>query len=136
MGTCEHAGWPAGDPRLPEVRETPPPPLEVDWLSGPPLDRLGELVVRLRGEIDLATWDLLSATLAEAVAVGAGTVVLDASGVAFCDVRGIQILTDAGRRLRAEGRALVLREPQPVLVRLVELVDPGPCIAIDANDWS
>ncbi|HUF32676.1 MAG TPA: STAS domain-containing protein [Acidimicrobiales bacterium] len=70
----------------------------------------GGVVLRLAGELDIATAPQLSAALAELRRVGVDHVVVDLSGLAFLDVRGVGVLVDhhwqtvdRGGSLRLEG---------------------------------
>jgi len=49
-------------------------------------------------------------------------VVVDLSGLVFADPSLMLDLAAVARRLRATGRALRLRQPQPQIMRLIELV--------------
>jgi anti-sigma B factor antagonist len=83
----------------------------------------------VEGEVDLAgAPDLHQALLDSA---GAGTTVVDLSGVTFIDSTGLQILIMAGRSLNGTG-PLVLRSPSRAVQRLlaIALPDGAPEIAI------
>ena len=67
-------------------------------------------IVRVSGEIDLATAPRLHQALGEFTA-GAGTVIIDLTGVSFIDSSGLNVLMQSRERLTAEG--------QPSLLRLV-----------------
>lgn len=71
-------------------------------------------------EIDLATCDALARTLA---VPGPDDVVLDCSGIEFVDSSGLRTLLEAHDRLSADNRALVLLNPPPLLLRLLEMTD-------------
>src|SRR5699024_4608701 len=108
MGTCGHAGWSAGEPALrgPSRSQQPaayaaPPRLDVRPAGSTGPVRPGELVVRLRGEVDLVTWHVLADGLDAAVEAAEATpdtaaVVLDTSELSFCDVRGMEMLLTTG----------------------------------------
>jgi anti-sigma B factor antagonist len=74
-------------------------------------------VVRVVGEIDLATAPQLRTLLGELIDAGAAQVVLDCSGLEFLDSSGIGVLVAARSRLGDDG-ALVLVAP-PAHVRKV-----------------
>jgi anti-anti-sigma factor len=88
------------------------------------------VVVRPRGELDLATSDRLAATL-RTVDASAGVVVLDLSGLSFLDAAGLKVLIEARQALGE--RLTVLPGPPPVQ-RLIALtrtdqalgLAPGP----------
>ena len=86
--------------------------------------------VRLRGEVDLVTCDLLAAALDAAVGtatVGTATVgrelALDLSELEFIDVAGSRMLLRATADLRAAGGRLVLRRLQRPVARALRLLD-------------
>jgi anti-anti-sigma factor len=90
----------------------------------------GRLVLRPRGELDIATVPRLREALAQREPAEA--LVLDLSGLAFLDTSGLQIVVETGRRARAEGFELTLvRGPHAVqrvfeiagLVELLPFVD-------------
>jgi anti-sigma B factor antagonist len=79
-----------------------------------------DLVVRIGGELDLAT----RASIEPAVfaAVGASeSVVLDLSELTFCDSGGIALFIRAHDQATAKGSRLALREPSAMLRRLIEI---------------
>jgi anti-anti-sigma regulatory factor len=74
----------------------------------------------LAGEVDLAAAELLVTALDRAdLPPVAGRLVLDVSGLTFLDHRGLYALAEHGRRVDA---TVVLRDPRPIVRRLVELV--------------
>jgi len=81
--------------------------------------RDGEIVLALRGELDLACVDELSAAAAD-IPVGTGLVV-DLTALDFLDVSGLRALLNLDRRARAEGWNLLLTSPRPAVARLFEL---------------
>jgi anti-sigma B factor antagonist len=48
-------------------------------------------------------------------------VVLDLRGLRFMDVSGLRAILDAARSARRDGRSLVIANPMPHIVRLLEL---------------
>jgi anti-sigma B factor antagonist len=85
------------------------------------------LIVALRGELDLADAAEVTAALA-AVAVGRRKTVVDLADLAFIDCRGAAALARAQRRVRQGGGDLLLAAPRPlvqrvfVLSRLIDVV--------------
>lgn len=84
-------------------------------VSGPP----SAPVVRLVGDLDLASADLLLAAVDEALADGAPSLVLDCAKLEFVDPAGLSALVRAAHR--APG--LVLDHPPPLLLRVRELLN-------------
>jgi len=81
--------------------------------------------VRLCGEVDLVTGDLLAAALDVAVATKADPqeLVLDLSGLDFIDVAGSRMLLRATADFRAAGGRLVLDGVQRPVARALHLMD-------------
>jgi anti-anti-sigma factor len=85
------------------------------------VERAGETVVLLRGELDLAgvaTVHRAMATVASSVA--RADLVLDCRRLSFVDSTGLLALLRATRRLSGPGRP-TLRSPGRLLVRLLDL---------------
>lgn len=72
----------------------------------------GEVVVAVRGEIDVVTAPLLWETFAE-VLPDTKRLVVDLQETAFIDSTGLGVLVRALKRLRHHGGELVLRSPRP-----------------------
>lgn len=88
--------------------------LQVDLI----VDAADQVTLTLWGEVDLATKAVFVAALEEAAAAGATTVVLDLAGVPFLDSSGLGAIVDAV----AAGASIVVRQPQPVVRRVFEVV--------------
>jgi anti-sigma B factor antagonist len=78
-------------------------------------------VVEVRGEVDIATAPLLRAVLDTVVGRRPNRVEVDLSGTTFLDAHALSTLTAVRRRLAGRHARLVLRDPSPVVVRLLEL---------------
>lgn len=89
--------------------------------------RSDENLLVVAGELDAATCDLLDGHID---ALGEdGPVVLDMSGITFVDSSGLRSLVQARRT--ADG-GITLRNPSPVLVRLLELSGLSAAFEVDA----
>jgi len=75
-------------------------------------------VLWLGGEHDIATKDVLAATIAEAIALDEPAVVIDLSGVHFISAATIGVIVGAKKVLARRGRSLVLRDPPPFVRRV------------------
>ena len=104
------------------------------------------VVVRLRGEHDLATRASVSAAIGARVALGRGDVVIDLSEVTFMDASTVGVIVDACTALRYCDRDVVLRDPSSCARRLIDLCgltdlveharDPAPIRRLDAlSSW-
>jgi anti-sigma B factor antagonist len=80
-------------------------------------------VIRLVGELDLASAPDLQACLGDVVASTPPDVVviIDLDELSFCDSTGISALVRAANGARRGGRRLVLRRPRPGVRRVLEI---------------
>jgi anti-anti-sigma factor len=76
-------------------------------------------LVRLRGEIDIATAPGLRERLFGLLRRGSGLVILDLSGVPFCDASGLGTLVGSHRHATMLGVTLRLTALRPRVARLV-----------------
>ncbi len=96
-----------------------------EWVSSPPVRGAwqiaeehedGTLRVTLTGELDLSAWERLEEISSQ---VGTGTpVVVDGSGVTFCDSTALRFLV----RLRNQSQALTLERPSTALRSLLDMI--------------
>ena len=80
----------------------------------------GTAVLQLSGEVDLAEETVLQDLLDEVASLGAAHVVVDATGVSFCDAHGLGLLVAAAERLRRAGCELSVRGADARLYRLFQ----------------
>ena len=78
-------------------------------------------VVRLSGELDLATEDVLTAVTDPVLSTAARIVRLDLTELTFCDVRGLAAILRLRARVVADERRLVLTGVSPALRRLLQV---------------
>ena len=91
---------------------------------------MNPVIVRLCGDIDLASREATDDALAHAVACAraAGVpVIVDLSEVTFLDSTGMSCLVLASRALKPEQR-LYLRDPRPIARRVLEIAGLGMMI--------
>ncbi|HEX2274458.1 MAG TPA: STAS domain-containing protein [Acidimicrobiales bacterium] len=85
----------------------------------------GETIVTARGDIDVTTAPKLRAAFLQAQTNGRSVadrrVVVDMSGVTFLNASGLGVLAGAAVRARRAGGELLLRNPTPMTVRLLEI---------------
>ena len=98
------------DPRV-------PPPFALEQLPG----SAGVLLLRLAGELDLATTPEVAEALGEGLRGGARTVVLDLAEVTFMDSSMLRELLRVRGELEPGGGAVVLVAPREPVLRLLEL---------------
>lgn len=78
-------------------------------------------VVCFRGEADLHTAPVLRDALDEAIATGAGILVVDLTGVTFVDSMMLGVLLGATRRTRPMGTEVRIVVEDPHVLRIFEL---------------
>jgi anti-sigma B factor antagonist len=80
------------------------------------------IVVSVRGEVDLYTVPRLQRELAGALAAGQPVrLVVDLSGVEFCDSTGVNALLAAHRQAREAGGDLELAGPRPAVRKILQV---------------
>jgi anti-sigma B factor antagonist len=79
-------------------------------------------IVIASGEIDLYTAPRLHAELAAVLADGnPARVIVDMSGVEFCDSTGMNVLLSSLRRARERGGQLELAAPRPAVRKILQV---------------
>jgi anti-sigma B factor antagonist len=79
-------------------------------------------IVTISGEIDLYTAPRLHSELAAVLVDGMPTrVVIDMSGVEFCDSIGMNVLLSCLRRMRERGGELEIASPKPAVRRILRV---------------
>jgi anti-sigma B factor antagonist len=95
----------------------------TDWQSSASVeatDAPDGLVLRLSGELDAASRDLVEPAVMAAIA-SAAAVTLDLGALSFCDSRGLSMFIAAKEKAEAEGTALALRNLQPHVRHVFEI---------------
>ncbi len=95
------------------------------------VDDDGTVVLRVVGELDLATIGVLQDALASLPQIGELRVVLDVSDLAFMSAAVVRVALDAQRRLARDGGRLVLRGPSALLMRVLEAAEVDHEFEID-----
>ncbi|MEW2354810.1 STAS domain-containing protein [Spirillospora sp. NPDC029432] len=93
------------------------PPLDV---TAHPHD--GCAVVRLTGELDIATGDVLSDRLREIRTSHGDHLVLDLADLMFMDSHGLSIIIDCYKAVGENGGSLALAAPRPIVRRALEVM--------------
>jgi anti-sigma B factor antagonist len=96
---------------------TPGTQLVIDELASDPN---GSVVLRVVGELDISTANALREAVGPRLAPGA-RIVLDLSGLAFCDSTGLSVLVGFHKRLVAGGGRLELYAPVPRVLHLLTI---------------
>lgn len=90
----------------------------------------GATVVSVQGEVDLASADELRDVLHEALGTSP-EVTVDLTELTFIDSSGLSALVDAHRHARDVGGVLVLRNPTPMLRRLLDITKLDTLLVIE-----
>ena len=100
-------------------------------------EEAGVRVVRVAGELDVATAPRLCARL-DATRVGRRPrLLVDLSDVDFCDSTGLRALLGAASEVRAHGgRFAIVCPPSGDVARLLEIVGAGEWLAIHTDSQS
>jgi anti-anti-sigma factor len=80
----------------------------------------GTLILRLCGELDTATRDVIEPAVMAAIPT-AYAVILDLGDLTFCDSNGIAMFLAAREKAEAEGTSLTLGNVRPSVARLFAL---------------
>jgi len=78
-------------------------------------------VLRLSGELDLASYDVVNDELRRVEATDASRIVIDLSGLTFLDSVGIRLLVEADARSRSNGSRLQLIPGGDLVQRILQL---------------
>jgi anti-sigma B factor antagonist len=81
----------------------------------------GGATVQVRGELDIATADQAYAYLRDVVDSQDGQVMMNLSGLTFCDAAGLGVLARVAGYARRSGRSLKLTAARPSLVRIMHI---------------
>jgi anti-sigma B factor antagonist len=82
----------------------------------------GTTVVGLHGQLDIDTADLLTGALSAVTRAPRPRIVVDMTGVTFCDSIGLSSLAVAHNRCTAGGGYLRIAAPSPFLTRVLSVV--------------
>ena len=97
------------------------------------LSRPGLTIARLEGELDIATTPALRERLFGVLGPGVRLLVIDLSGVSFCDVSGLAVLIGTQRRARARGITVRLAAPRPQMAKLLRITGLDRSLTICAT---
>lgn len=94
----------------------------------------GALVLALRGEVDMATADVVKQAAARASGTdGYRCLVVDLSEVSFMDSSGLHAIADAHRAMQAAGGQVRVVNDSPSLARIFELIGLNRLLTIVAD---
>ncbi|WP_214104045.1 STAS domain-containing protein [Acrocarpospora catenulata] len=76
-------------------------------------------IIRLSGDIDILTSPELRQRLTSTLSYSTSLLILDLSGVTFCDASGLSVLVGIQNRARTMGITLALTAPRPSMSQLL-----------------
>jgi anti-sigma B factor antagonist len=106
------------------------PPVDPELFTAEVTEGDGEMVVTVRGEIDLVTVPVLWESLVDVI-LDTKRLVVDLRETAFIDSTGLGVLVRALKRLRHGGGDLVLRSPRPNARKVLNLTGLDRVITIE-----
>src|SRR4051794_5531130 len=109
----------------------PLPPFEV--LRG---DDARATKLSLRGELDMYSAPLLARALESAEKDSPRRIVLDLAALSFMDVSGLRTILDSARSVNRYGGSLVITNPMPHIVRLLELTAIDQSVEVQGRPLS
>lgn len=92
----------------------------------------GTIVVRLQGQLDLATAPALTRVLVRALDARPEAVIIDLAELTFLDSTGIHQLVSADRRARSRGCGFALRSPRRQVLKVLQLTCIDRFITIES----
>jgi anti-anti-sigma factor len=115
-------------------------------------------VIELRGDLDIAAAPALREHLLDALRHSTNRLILDLSGVRFCDASGLAVLVGAQHRAQLLGVTLSVAAPRPQIAKVLRITGldrsltvyptlpdafaratttpPGPQALLDAHRWN
>ena len=94
------------------------------------LSRPAVTIARLEGELDIATTPALRERLLSVFCPGVRLLVIDLSGVSFCDVSTLAVLVATQRRASRLGITVRLAAPRPQVAKLLRITGLDQCFTI------
>ena len=87
-----------------------------------------QVVVALRGEVDMLTAPTFASVLDVLFASGRRDIVVDVAELDFMDASGLRVIGPMSSRLHDGGGALTIRSPSPILRRIFDITAMGDLI--------
>ncbi|GAA2745899.1 MULTISPECIES: STAS domain-containing protein [Kitasatospora] len=96
-------------------------------------DHGSALVLRPEGELDHDSVGPLRDALEERLADPPQRIVVDCSGLSFCDSTGLNLLLRARLRAEPAGGRLMLAAPTPIVARMLEITGADEVVEVFAT---
>jgi len=97
------------------------------------LSRPAVTIARLEGELDIATTPALRERLLSVFSPAVRLIVIDLSGVSFCDVSALAVLVATQRRAGGLGITVRLAAPSSQMAKLLRVTGLDQCFTICAT---
>jgi len=97
------------------------------------LSRPAITIARLEGELDIATTPALRERLLSVFSPAVRLIVIDLSGVSFCDVSALAVLVATQRRAGGLGITVRLAAPSSQMAKLLRVTGLDQCFTICAT---
>jgi len=107
--------------------------LRTGFHAGVGDDEADIVVLKLQGELDMATAPGLGRALGTALDAQPAVLALDFSELTFLDSTGLRVLITACRRALAEGRTFVVRSPNRSVLKTLQLTGIDKLMVIEPS---
>jgi anti-anti-sigma factor len=87
-------------------------------------------IIELRGDLDLAAAPALREHLLDVLRHSTNLLILDLSGVMFCDASGLAVLVGAQHRAQLLGVSLAVAAPRPQIAKVLRITGLDRSLAI------
>lgn len=93
----------------------------------------GSATLRAAGEIDIGNVGRLQSELDALIRTVPGDVTIDMEAITFLDSSTLGALIGAKKRLQGSGRDLLLKNPRPMVVRILEITGLRGYLGVQAS---
>jgi anti-anti-sigma factor len=93
-----------------------------------------DVVLAVRGEIDMASRDRLWSAMEQALSLGSARLIVDLSKTTFMDSTGIGLLLQAHGRLQSSAGSVVVRSPSTSARNVLDLAGITHIVTIEGDD--
>jgi anti-anti-sigma factor len=95
--------------------------------------RVGVTIAELHGDLDIVTVPALRERLLGLLCAGARLLIIELSGISFCDVAGLAMLIGTQHRAAARGVTVHLAAPRPQMTKLLRVTGLDRSLTICAT---
>ncbi|MFV2087755.1 STAS domain-containing protein [Micromonospora sp. LOL_021] len=94
----------------------------------------GHCVIEASGELDMTATGELSAAVRAVDRQQAAWIVVDLDAVTLIDSSAVKELVDAHHAAAGQGQILIVRNPQPIVARVLRVTGVAPLLGITPQD--